>query len=346
MIFYATHHLEIAALALIAALYHCLNHALFKSLLFFGAGAVLQQSRQHDMEKMGGLIKKMPVTATCFLIGCISISALPPFNGFVSEWLTFQAALQGPILKSGILGAMIPVAAAMLALTGALAAACFVKVYGIVFLGRPRSPEILEARDPSFGMQLGQIILAVCCLGFGIFPAWTVRAINGIPEGLIGAGLSSATDNGWLWLTPVSPQTASYGAPAVFFGILVSWLIVFLFLHPIRRDNRIRIAPAWDCGFGPLNSRMQYTASAFAMPLRRIFSFVWLIVEKVEPAGPGRGPRYLLKIDDRLWLMLYVPIGKLMLKIAERTSLIQGGNLRVYLCYSFFTLLFLLWVIV
>jgi formate hydrogenlyase subunit 3/multisubunit Na+/H+ antiporter MnhD subunit len=346
MIFHATHHLEIAALALIAALYHCLNHAIFKSLLFLGAGAILQQSRQHDMEKMGGLIKKMPVTAFCFLVGCISISALPPFNGFVSEWLTFQAALQGPILKSGILGAMIPVAAAMLALTGALAAACFVKVYGIIFLGRARSPEIEEAQDPSFGMRVSQMILAVCCLGFGIFPTWVVRAINGIPESLMGTGLSSATDNGWLWLTPVSAQTASYGAPAVFFGILVSWLIVFVFLHPLRRDNRIRIVPAWDCGFGPLNSRMQYTASAFAMPLRRIFSFIWLIVEKVEPAGPGKGPRYILKIDDRVWLMFYVPIGKIMLKLAERTSRIQGGNLRVYLCYSFFTLLFLLWVIV
>ena len=346
MIFYATHHLEIAALALIAALYHCLNHALFKSLLFFGAGAILQQSRQHDMEKMGGLIKKMPVTATCFLIGCISISALPPFNGFVSEWLTFQAALQGTVLKSGILGAMIPVAAAMLALTGALAAACFVKVYGIVFLGRARTPEIEKAKDPRFGMQAGQILLALCCLGFGIFPAWTVWALNGIPEGLIGRGLSSATENGWLWLTPVSSQTASYGAPAVFFGILVAWLLVFVFLHPIRRDNRIRIAPAWDCGFGPLNSRMQYTASSFAMPIRRVFSFVWLIVEKVEPAGLGKRLQYTLKINDRLWLWLYVPIGKLLLKIADRTSHIQGGNLRVYLCYSFFTLLFLLWVIV
>jgi len=346
MIFYATNHLEVAALALIAALYHCLNHALFKSLLFFGAGVVLQQSRQHDMEKMGGLIKKMPVTATCFLIGCISISALPPFNGFVSEWLTFQAALQGPILKSGILGAMIPVAAAMLALTGALAAACFVKVFGIVFLGLPRSPEIDKARDPSFGMQLGQIVLAACCLFFGIFPSTTVRALNTIPEGLMGTGLSCATENGWLWLTPVSPQTASYGAPAVFFGILLSWLLFYALFHPPRRDNRIRIAPPWDCGFGPLNHRMQYTASAFAMPIRRVFSFVWLIVERIEPAiGSGR-PRYILRIADRFWLLFYLPIGKLILKIAERTSHIQGGNLRVYLCYSFFTLLFLLWVVV
>ena len=346
MIFQATKHPEIAALALIAALYHCLNHALFKSLLFLGAGAVLQQSRQHDMEHMGGLIKKMPVTAVCFLVGCISISALPPFNGFVSEWLTFQAALQGPLLKSGILGAMIPIAAAMLALTGALAAACFVKVFGIVFLGQARCEQIALAKDPSLGMQLSQVVLALACLAFGIFPTWTVRALNGIAEGLLGTGLTSATDNGWLWLTPVNPQTASYGAPAVFFGLLASWLIVYALLHPLRRDNRIRIAPAWDCGFGPLNPRMQYTASAFAMPIRRIFSFLWLIVEKVEPGLPGQPPRYTLRVSDRIWLTFYIPIGKLMLKLAERTSHIQGGNLRVYLCYSFFTLLFLLWVIV
>ena len=346
MIFHATHHPEIAALALIAALYHCLNHALFKSLLFFGAGAVLQQSHEHDMERMGGLIKRMPVTAVCFLVGCISISALPPFNGFVSEWLTFQAALQGPLLKSGILGAMLPVAAAILALTGALAAACFVKVFGIVFLGQARSEQIAHAKDPAFGMRLSQILLALACLAFGIFPTWTVRALNCVTASLLGQGLTSATDNGWLWLTPVNPQTASYGAPAVFFGLLASWLIVYVLLRPLRRDNRIRTAPAWDCGFGPLNPRMQYTASSFAMPIRRVFSFLWLIVEKVEPGTPGKAPHYILRISDRIWLILYIPIGKLMLKLAERTSHIQGGNLRVYLCYSFFTLLFLLWVIV
>ncbi len=346
MIFSATNHLEIAALALIAALYHCLNHALFKSLLFFGAGAVLQQSQQHDMEKMGGLIRKMPVTAACFLIGCISICALPPFNGFVSEWLTFQAALQGTALKSGILGAMIPVASAMLALTTALAIACFVKVYGVIFLGLPRSVEVSEAHEAPFGMKFGQIILAICCLAFGIFPSWTVNAINTIPAKLLGTGLSKAADNGWLWLTPIDKQTASYGAPAVLLGLSVSWLIVFFFLHPPQRDNRIRIAPAWDCGFGPLSPRMQYTATSFAMPIRRVFSFVWRIFEKVEPANQRRGPRYYLQVQDWAWLMVYLPIGKVILKMAQRAARIQGGNLRVYLAYSFFTLLFLLWVIV
>jgi formate hydrogenlyase subunit 3/multisubunit Na+/H+ antiporter MnhD subunit len=346
MIFHATGHMEIAALALIAALYHCLNHALFKSLLFFGAGTILQQSRQHDMEKMGGLIRRMPVTAACFLVGCISISALPPFNGFASEWLTYQAALQGPVLRSGILGAIIPIASAMLVLTGALATACFVKVYGVIFLGLPRSPEVTEAREASFGIQVAQGLLALCCLIFGIFPTWVVNTINVIAVNLLQTGLSKAAGDSWLWLTPIGKQTASYGAVAILFGLLASWLIVYFLLHPMRRANQIRIAPPWDCGFGPLTSRMQYTATAFVMPIRRIFSFVWFISEKVEPARQGKGPRYFLQISDWIWLVTYLPLGKLILKMAKRASLIQGGNLRVYLSYSFFTLLFLLWVIV
>ena len=346
MIFYSSGKVEVAALAMIAALYHCLNHALFKSLLFLGAGTVLQQTKQHDMERMGGLIKKMPVTAVCFLIGCISISALPPFNGFVSEWLTFQAALQGPIISSGIIRAIIPVAAALLALTGALATACFVKVYGVVFLGLPRTDEIEEARDPSFGMKAAQIMLALCCLIFGIFPGWTLQIINAIPSQLFGHGLAAIGDKEWLWLTPIDPEVASYGPPAVLFGLLISWLLVFAFLHPPKRDNSIRIGPAWDCGFGPLSSRMQYTASSFAMPIRKVFALLWEIREEVQPAEGGRKARYSLAVYDRFWLWLYVPIGKIIIKLAARASLIQGGNLRVYLCYSFFTLLFLLWVIV
>jgi hypothetical protein len=177
-------------------------------------------------------------------------------------------------------------------------------------------------------------------------PTWTVSAINVIAENLIGTGLSKVAGDGWLWLTPIGKQTASYGALAILFGLLASWLIVYFFLHPLRRDNRIRIAPAWDCGFGPLTPRMQYTASSFAMPIRRIFSYVWFIDEKIEPGHHGKGPRYFLKIHDWAWLAIYIPIGKLILHLAKRASLLQGGNLRVYLSYSFFTLLFLLWVIV
>jgi len=345
MIFVATGHKEVATIALIASLYHCLNHSLFKSLLFLSAGAVLEKSGQHNMEHMGGLIKKMPVTATCFLIGCISICALPPFNGFVSEWLIYQSALQGTILRSGLLGAVVPITAAVLALTSALAIACFVKVYGIVFLGLPRTKQIEEITEVPYSMQFSQIILSISCLVFGIFPTWTMNIINIIPQKLIGVGYAGANSSSWLWLTPINKETASYGALVVLASLLVSWLIAYLALHPARRDNHIHIVPTWDCGFGSLNARMQYTATSFAMPIRQIFSFVWNVKERVKHAYQGKGPHYSLHVGDWVWMVLYVPIGKFIRTVAERIVRIQGRNLRVYLCYSFFTLLFLLWVV-
>ena len=346
MIFSGTGHPQLAALGLIAALYHCLNHALFKSLLFLGAGAVIQQSHEHNMEKMGGLIKKLPVTAFCFLIGCISISALPPFNGFVSEWLTFQTALQGTILKNHILMAVIPISAALLALTGALAAACFVKVFGVCFLGVPRSDNCAQATEVSLGPQLAQIILAVLCLFFGVFPTWTVAQLDHISQLLLSETLPVATSHGWLWLTPVSANVASYGAPLVFLGIGAAWLIVWLWLHPRRKQVSIRTSPTWDCGFGSLNSRMQYTATAFTMPIRRIFRPIWSIRESYTPPDESDpGGRYQLEVGDWAWLKIYQPIGRLLLATARRAALIQGGNIRVYLAYSFFTLLFLLWLV-
>lgn len=346
LIFAASGHPALAALGLIAALYHCLNHALFKSLLFLGAGAVLQQSHQQDMEHMGGLLRRMPLTAGCFLIGCISISALPPFNGFVSEWLTFQAALQGPVLKSGILGALIPVAAAALALTGALAAACFVKVFGLVFLGLPRHASCETASDVNFGMKFAQMVLALCCLLFGIFPTWTLAALSHISQSLLGETLPEATAGGWLWLTPIAPQTASYGAPLVLLGLAFAWLLAWLWFHPQRRRTPLRRAAPWDCGFGPLNARMQYTATAFTMPIRRIFHPVWPIEEKCLNATEQSPPRYILHIGDWAWQKIYLPLGRLLLATAKRTALIQGGNIRVYLAYSFFTLIFILWILV
>ena len=138
-----------AALALTAALLHVFNHSLFKSLLFFGAGGVLNATGERDMENLGGLIHRMPQTAFVFLIGCVAISALPPLNGFVSEWLTFQAILLSPHLPSWGLKFMVPAVGALLALSAALAAACFVRAFGISFLGRPRTPAASPRRRPT-----------------------------------------------------------------------------------------------------------------------------------------------------------------------------------------------------
>ena len=320
-----------------AALYHCLNHALFKSLLFLGAGSVLQQTHEHDLERMGGLIFKMPKTALFFLIGCISIAALPPFNGFVSEWLTLQTALQATVLQSGILRTLIPVAAAILALTGALAALCFTKVFGIVFLGRSRCANLENVQDSSFGMRFAMLSLAVLCLVFGIFPTITIAALNNITQSLLGTGLPQHTISNWLWLMPVSNSVASYGAPLVFIGILTAWLLVYLFL--VRGNKVVKKIP-WDCGFGALAPNMQYTATAFAMPIRRIFKPLLLVHKTIS------NNQYYLQISDRIWRALYLPCINFIDRVALLVGRIQGGNIRVYLAYVFATLLILLWVIV
>ena len=353
LIFFGTHHPLLGALGLVAALYHTLNHMLFKSLLFLGAGAVLQGSREHDMERMGGLLARMPWTGLFFLIGCISISALPPFNGFVSEWLTFQTALQAASLESGVLRAVIPIAAAVLALTGALAAACFVKVYGVAFLGQPRSRRVRRAREASRGMVWAQGLLAALCLLFGVLPTFTVAALDNIGLTLTGQGLPAATAHGWLWLTPISAETASYGAPLVLLGVLLAlgaWFAVYRFLRPRGRAELAR-GDTWDCGFGPPTARMQYTASAFAQPIRRIFAPVWRLHETVEreprpglPLEPER-IRHQLHAEDITWGWFYNPIVRALHAAARRVGAIQTGHLRHYLAYSFATLILLLWVI-
>ena len=343
MVFTGTGHPLLAALGLVAALYHTLNHAVFKGLLFLGAGAILHATRQRDMEHMGGLLQRMPWTGLFFLIGCISISALPPFNGFVSEWLTFQTALQAWALENGVLRSLIPVSAAMLALTGALAAACFVKVYGVSFLGQARSKPARKAREVTPGMRLGQGLLAALCLLLGVLPTGVVQLINPIPQQLLGQGLTHAAGHGWLWLTPVNPHVASYSAPLVLIGLLLAW---WLSAWWMRRGElrRVQRCDAWDCGFSPPNARMQYTASAFAQPIRRVFGLLFHIDEGVKRQEDG-ALRYRLHVADRVWGLFYEPFTRLTLRAGRLAGRLQTGHVRNYLGWSLGTLLVLLWVI-
>lgn len=349
MIFLGTGQSELGVLGLVAALYHALNHSLFKNLLFLSAGSVLHQTHEHDLEQMGGLIKRMPKTAILFLIGSLSISALPPLNGFVSEWLIFQAALQAPALDSGVLRGVIPVAAAALAFAGAVAATCFVKVFGVAFLGLPRSRHAQNAREVAHpGMLWGPGLLAVLCFLTGVFPTAIVDVLENIPQLLLGASLPSASAHGWLWLTPGGSDNASYAAPLVMLAVMVAgWVSLRLWRH----SNDVRRAVPWDCGFGGLNARMQYTATAFAQPLRRIFQPLWEIRESIE-SEPSRDSglqpgvlHYRLEINDHSWRSLYLPISRGVDDMARRVSRIQTGQIRTYIAYSFFTLLILLWVV-
>jgi len=350
MIFLGSGQPLLGTLGLVAALYHTLNHALFKGLLFLGAGAVLYRTHERDLEHMGGLIQRMPVTAFMFLVGSVAISALPPFNGFVSEWLTFQTALQAPALDNGVLRMIMPIAAALLALTGALAAACFVKAFGIAFLGRPRSRHVAHAREVPRGMLLGMGLLAVLCLVLGILPVPMIEAMAPITQLLVHSALPSATAQGWLWLTPVSPDVASYSAPFVMLALILVFGLGYLFLKRGAVPTR-RCSP-WDCGFGQLNHRMEYTSTAFTQPIRRIFGAVWKVEESVETSTVGVGPirrvtgiNHYLHVQDWSWLKVYLPIGSLVLEAARRIGFIQTGSIHTYLKYSFWTLIFLLWIV-
>ena len=349
MIFLGTKHPVLGVIGLIAALYHVLNHAVFKGLLFLGAGAVLYRTHERDLDRLGGLIHRMPVTAALFLVGCISISALPPFNGFVSEWLTFQAALQTPKLESGVLRAILPIAAALLALTGALAAAAFVKVYGVAFLGKARDRRAARAREVPAGMLTGMGLLAGLCLILGVLPTTVIDVINAVPQLLLGQAPPSMTAHGWLWLTPVSADVATYSAPLVLAAIVIIFLIGRGLLR--RNANPVRRSAPWDCGFGPLNTRMQYTSVAFAQPIRRVFGGVWKVQEQVDVTHSDASAtqvstvRHQLHISDWSWLKLYEPIGHWVLAGARHIGRLHSGSIRIYLMYSFATLLVLLWIV-
>jgi hydrogenase-4 component B len=347
MIFRSFDRSLLAALALIAGLYHTLNHAMFKGLLFMGAGAVLHATHERNMEEMGGLIRFMPWTAVLFLVGCISISALPPFNGFVSEWLTYQAFLLSPALPSPILNLLIPLGAALLALTSALAAACFVKAFGVTFLGHPRGHPHARVHEASWSMRIGMLLAALTCLGLGVLPTYVIEWMDPLAEKLVSGTISaSASGVGWMWLTPIAAERASYSAPIAFLGILTVVIVTYLLLH--ARPGAIHRAPLWDCGFEKVTPRMQYTATSFSMPLRRIFGFLFKIKEHVRQLPPETHPafpermHYHLRVGDRFWMLLYQPVVDASFWVSRRIGRMQHGRIQVYLIYSFVTILILL----
>jgi formate hydrogenlyase subunit 3/multisubunit Na+/H+ antiporter MnhD subunit len=337
----------LAALALTAGLYHALSHALFKGLLFMGAGAVLHATGERNMERMGGLIHRMPWTAALFLVGAVSISALPPFNGFVSEWLTFQAFLLSPSLPQPMMKLLIPMGAALLALTSALAAACFVKAFGVTFLGHWRGRDLPQVHEADWAMRAGMLLAAGGCLALGVFPPLVIDWMDAVTQQLVGMKIGSPVSGlGWLWLTPVSAQRASYSGGIVFLGLLAFIPAFYLLLH--IRPGAIRRVPIWDCGFEKLTPRMQYTGTAFAMPLRRIFGFLFGVKERVRPvafAGQSAYPSrigYSLRVRDRVWSWFYAPIALVSFSLARQVGRLQQGRIQTYLIYSFVTIIVLL----
>jgi hydrogenase-4 component B len=342
---FKTHGLtSLSALAFLAGLYHTLNHAVFKGLLFLGAGAVVSAVHSRDMEKMGGLIKRMPTTAFFFLIGSLSISALPPFNGFISEWLIFQSLLLSLNLPEGMGRILIPLSGAMLALTGALAAACFVKAFGLTFLAMPRSPQTQQAKEAPISMKLGMGILAMVCLLFGIFPGFVIFLLDGVVLNFMGVHIfhEITSSGGWM-IVPVYQGFSSL-SPGVLLMILCSVLLaLFLIVLIFLRDKKITQGETWACGIHELTPKMEYTPTGFSNAFRQIFSNIYQPRHEIKQKGTS--PPYVTQellysgeIEHLIEKYLYKPLLSYFLKIGEKIKVIQSGSIHAYLAYLFLTL--------
>ncbi|MBB3387753.1 formate hydrogenlyase subunit 3/multisubunit Na+/H+ antiporter MnhD subunit [Rhizobium sp. BK275] len=333
-----------AALALTAALFHVLNHSFFKSLLFFGAGAVLTATGERNMDKLGGLIHRMPVTSVVFLVGCVAISALPPFNGFVSEWLAFQAILQSPAVPQWGLKILVPAVGGILALSAALAAACFVKTFGVTFLGRPRTSTAEQAVEVDRFSLTAMSVLAALCLLAGILPGIVIDGLAPVTLSLIGDRMPVQTDIPWLSIVPIVESRSSYNGLLVFLFTLFSASLTAYLIHRFA-SRGLRRAPAWDCGFPEISPATQYTASSFAQPVRRVFgTLVFRAREKVDMPAPGdlRPARFVVETHDLIWEGLYLPIIGAVGFAAEKLNHLQFLTIRRYLSLVFLALVFLL----
>ena len=336
-----------SALAMTAGLLHVFNHSLFKSLLFFGAGAVLSATGERDMDHLGGLIHNMPRTAFAFLVGSAAISALPPFNGFVSEWLTFQAILLSPDLSSWVLKILAPAVGALLALSAALAAACFAKAFGITFLGRPRTDVAKQAKEADRLILAAMLALAALCLLVGVFPGLFIDALAPAVSAAVGARMPAQTGNAWLSIAPIAESRSSYNGLLVFLFIVISASLAASVIHRVA-SAALRRAPPWDCGFPDPSPATQYTAESFAQPIRRVFGAVAFVVrERVDMPGPGetRPARFDLRLEDRIWDTLYVPLVAIVGRASTQLNRLQFLTIRQYLSVVFGALVTLLVVL-
>jgi hydrogenase-4 component B len=319
-----------AGLALVGALLHSFNHALFKSLLFLGAGAISNATHTVDLEQLGGLQSRMPVTGSALLVACCSIAGLPLFNGFVGEWVIFRSLFAGSLLSNTKAQVILPLTVGILALIGGLAAACFIKVFGVAFLGRPRSVAAEHAEEVPLAMRGGMSLLAAACLLIGIFPGLLLMPLVSLVQVLVpGAGMPPET----LSIVRIIPLAASIILAATIAAALIK-----------RRE---RIARTWACGLPKLTSRMQYTSTVFSKPIRFVFSSVYRPNRKIDrlPSDQPYFPvsiTYHSKRTTSYEKAFYRPFAEMILSAARQLRRMQTGNIQVYLLYIFLTLVLLL----
>ncbi len=332
-----------AALALTAALYHVLAHAFFKSLLFLGTGAVLHATSERSLGKLGGLIRTMPWVAWISLVGALASAGLPPFGGFVSEWLLLQSFLFAPSLPTSFLNMLVPAVAALIALVAALAGYTMVKFFGVIFLGQPREEKLAQAHDAGGWERIGMAWLAGASVLLGVLPVQVIALIDAVTEQLVGTGLGRVVSrSGWL-LVPVDIERASYG-PAIFLaGVALGFGLAYAFVRQLYHGRTRRSAP-WDCGYPWQTPRMQDSAEGFGQPIRQIFEPLLRVRRELPRAADAR-PRYRVSVGDHFWHWIYQPVALVIERAAGIVGLLQQGRIAVYLLYSFLTVIgILVWV--
>ncbi|MBI2525051.1 MAG: hydrogenase 4 subunit B [Candidatus Rokubacteria bacterium] len=337
----------LATLGIVGGLYHTINHACFKGLLFLGAGSVLHATGTRNMEELGGLIRRMPRTAFFFLVGACAISALPPLNGFASEWLVFQALLGGSAIPQPEVAVIMPIAVAMLALTSGLAAACFVKAFGITFLAIPRSPEAAHAHEAPPSMQVGMVSLVLMCVGLGLAPFAVVPLLGSSLAGLGGLAPTAVTFT--LALPLRVPGTfGQMSAPLLALGLALLLALVPLALWLLGANRRLRVGDTWGCGRIGQTARMEYTATAFAEPLRRIFAELYRPSQDLSIDFHPASKYFVQSIEYRSeihpWFerVLYARLLQGLRSAATGVRRLQGGSVHLYLVYMTLALLVLL----
>ena len=329
----------LAALALVAVLYHSLNHAFMKSLLFLGTGAVLHATGERNLGRLGGLIHRMPWAGWLTLVGVLAIAGLPPLNGFVSEWLLLQTFLVSHEVPRPFVNMLLPLGAAVVALAAALAGYVMVKFFGIVFLGQPREAALARAHDVDGLEKAGLVWLAAGCVLLGLLPNQVIAALGSATTQLVGQAPDTATRSWWL-LAPLPERAMSY-SPVVLLGVILSVVVLaFVVVRAVYR-RPVRRAPPWDCGFARPDPRMQDTAEGFGQPIRHIF-LAFFAMERELPSPLDAAPRYRVSVTDRIWRGLYLPLGGLVQRLTNAVAWMQQGRISAYLTYSLVTLVVLL----
>ena len=339
---------EAAALAFMAALLHVVNHAAFKSLLFLGAGAVLHATGERDLNRLGGLIKRMPWSAASFLVGALAIAALPPFNGFVSEWLLFQSFLPGVASSRASVAILLTLGVGALALTGGLAAATFVKAFGIAFLAIPRSPEAERAHEAGWPMRIGMGVLAVACPALAVLSI-PLLSVIGAAVGSLGRFPAPRAASSWLVFE--TPQAMARMSPLAIAAVLAG-VTAAAALAVGLRSRRRRVDDTWGCGRIVHTPRMEYTSTAFAEPLRRIFGELYRPTEDLSVTVHPGTQYHISAITYRTavhpWFErgLYDPLMRAVGYVAGLARALQSGSVNAYLAYIVLVLVVLLGMVI